>query len=116
MKSLFLRWLVLTFAILITSYLMRGIYAGSFLSAFFAAAILGILNAFLRPILLFLTLPITFLTLGLFGFVVNAAMLLIVSGLIPGFHVMGFWSALLGSFLINVINWFIHSLIKDQSS
>jgi uncharacterized membrane protein YvlD (DUF360 family) len=43
-------------------------------------------------------------------------MLLIVSGLIPGFHVMGFWSALLGSFLINVINWFIHSLIKDQSS
>ncbi|MBW2598332.1 MAG: phage holin family protein [Deltaproteobacteria bacterium] len=65
MRGIFLRWLILTVAIMVTSYLLEGIYVRNFLSAFFAAAILGILNAFFRPILFILTLPINVLSLGL---------------------------------------------------
>ena len=91
MNGLFFRWMILTVAIIVTSYLMDGIRVSGFFSAFFAAAILGILNAFFRPILLVLTLPINILSLGLFTFVLNAILLIMVSGVIPGFDVYGFW-------------------------
>ena len=94
MKGIFLRWLILTFAIIVTSYLIDGIQVSGFLSAFFAAAILGILNAFFRPILFILTLPVNILSLGLFTFVINALMLMMVSGVISGFKVYGFWGFL----------------------
>ena len=71
MNGIFVRWLILTIAILVTSYLLDGIHVGGFFSAFFAAAILGVLNAFLRPFLLIITLPINILTLGFFTFVIN---------------------------------------------
>jgi len=87
MKGIFLRWLILTVAIIVTSYLSGGIHVSGFFSAFFAAAILGILNAFFRPLLLLLTLPLNVLTLGLFTFVINAVMLMMASGVIPGFEV-----------------------------
>ncbi len=90
MNGFVFRWIILTVAILVTSYLMDGIHVSGFFSAFFAAAILGILNAFFRPILLVLTLPINILSLGLFTFVLNAVLLMIVSGVIPGFDVYGF--------------------------
>ena len=73
MKGIFLRWLILTFAIITTSYLIDGIQVSGFASAFFAAAILGILNAFFRPILLILTLPVNILSLGFFTFVINVS-------------------------------------------
>jgi len=94
MKGIFLRWLILTVAIIATSYLSGGIHVSGFFSAFFAAAILGILNAFFRPLLLLLTLPLNVLTLGLFTFVINAIMLMMASGIIDGFEVHGFWSKL----------------------
>jgi putative membrane protein len=75
MKGLFIRWLILTLSILAAAYLLEGIEVSSFFSAFFAAAVLGILNAFFRPVLILLTLPINLLTLGLFTFVVNALIL-----------------------------------------
>jgi putative membrane protein len=92
MKGLFIRWLILTLAILAAGYLLEGIEVSSFFSAFFAAAVLGILNAFFRPVLILLTLPINLLTLGLFTFVVNAMILMLTSGITSGFHVEGFWS------------------------
>ena len=116
MNGLFFRWMILTVAIIVTSYLMDGIRVSGFFSAFFAAAILGILNAFFRPILLVLTLPINILSLGLFTFVLNAVLLMMVSGVIPGFDVYGFWSGLFGSLLISLISWIITSFINDRGT
>jgi len=114
MKGLFIRWLILTLSILAAAYMFEGIEVSSFFSALFAAAVLGILNAFFRPILLLLTLPINLLTLGLFTFVVNALMLMLTSGIISGFHVQGFWPAVFGSLVISVVSWLLTSVVNDE--
>jgi len=113
-KGLIVRWLMLTAAIIVTSYLLDGIHISGFFSAFFAAAILGILNAFFRPVLLLLTLPINILSLGLFTFVINAFLLMMASGVISGFQVRGFWSAVFGSFLISLISWILTAFISER--
>ena len=112
--GLLVRWLVLTAAIMIASYLISGIQISGFFSAFFAAAILGILNIFFRPILFILTLPINLLTFGLFTFVINALLLKMASGVIEGFQVHGFWSAVFGALVISVVNWLLNSFINEQ--
>ena len=114
MNGILFRWLTLTVAITFTSYLLDGIRISGFASAFFAAAILGILNAFFRPTALLLTLPINILSLGLFTFVINALMLKMVSAMIPGFDVYGFWTAILGSLMISVISWILNSFINEH--
>ncbi len=111
MHGILARWLILTAAILVTSYLMQGIEVENFFSAFLAAALLGILNVFFRPILLILTLPINILSLGLFTFVINALLLMMASGVIPGFVVHGFWSAVFGSLLISIVNSILSSFL-----
>ena len=116
MRGLLLRWLILTGAIIIASYLLDGIRIGGFFSAVFAAAMLGILNAFFRPIVIILTLPINVLTLGLFTFCINAFMLKLASGVIPGFDVYGFWSAVFGSLLISVVSWLVSSFINERGT
>ena len=116
MRGLWIRWLVLAFAILIASYLVDGIQVDGFLNAALAAAVLGILNAVVRPVLLLLTLPITVLTLGFFFFVVNAAMLKLASGVIPGFYVYGFWPAVFGSLLISLVSWLVNSFIGSRGN
>ena len=116
MQGVLLRWLILTVAILIAAYVIEGIQVSGFLSAFFAAAVLGILNAFFRPILIILTLPINILSMGLFTFVINALLLMMASGVIPGFQVRGFWSAILGSLIISLVNWFLSSFLADLSA
>ncbi len=114
MKGLFFRWFVLTAAIMFASYVVEGIHVTGFSSAFFTAAILGILNAFFRPILIVLTLPINIMTLGLFTFIINAMMLKMASGLIPGFEIYGFWPALFGSLVISVVSWVLNSLVNEK--
>ena len=116
MSGIFVRWLILTVAIIITAYLIDGIQISGFFSAFFAAAILSILNAFFRPVLLIRTLPINILSLGLFTFVINAILLMMVSGVIPGFQVAGFWSAVLGSLFISFVSWLITSFINERGT
>jgi len=111
MKGVLLRWLVLTAAVLTASWLLDGIRIGGFFPAILAAALLGILNAVLRPILILLTLPLNILTLGLFTFVVNALMLLIVSAVIPGFDVRGFWTAVGGALIISAASWLLNRFI-----
>ncbi|MCF8145870.1 MAG: phage holin family protein [Deltaproteobacteria bacterium] len=112
--GLLIRWLILTAAITVASYLISGIQVSGFFSAFFAAAILGVLNVFFRPVLLILTLPINILTLGLFTFVINALLLKMASGVISGFVVQGFWSAVWGALIISLVNWLLSSFITDQ--
>ena len=114
MKGILIRWLILTVAILSAAYLLDGMEVRGFTSAFFAAAVLGILNAILRPILIILTLPLNILSLGLFTFVINAFLLKMASGVIPGFEVHGFWPALFGSLIISLVSWLLSSLINDR--
>lgn len=114
MMGLLIRWLIVTAAIILASYLLDGIEVKNFFSAFFAAAALGILNALFRPILIVLTLPINILTLGLFTFLINALMLKMASGIIPGFEVHGFWTAIFGSLIISTISWLLNAFISDR--
>jgi len=116
MPGILMRWLILTTAIIVTSYLLDGIRIDGFFSAIFSAAFLGILNAFFRPILLFLTLPINILSLGLFTFVINALLLLMASGVIPGLTVSGFWTALFGSLLISLVSFILNTFIGGHGT
>ena len=114
MNGIVIRWLVLTVAILLCAYLIEGIHLSSFASALGAAAFLGILNALFRPILILVTLPINILTLGLFTFVINAVLLLMVSGVVPGLEVSSFWSALGGALIISLISWLMSMFISEK--
>ena len=116
MKGLVVRWLILTVAILLAAYWIDGIHVGGFHIAFFAAAILGILNALVRPVLIVLTLPINILTLGLFTFIINALLLKVTSALIPGFDIRGFWPAVFGALVISLVNWLLSTLVTDKKT
>jgi putative membrane protein len=114
MAGILIRWLILTAAILAAAYLVNGISVTGFWAAFFAAAILGILNVYFKPLLIILTLPVNILTLGLFTVVINAVLLKMASALIPGFEVHGFWTAVFGAVIISVVNWLLGTLIPDR--
>ncbi|MCA1744009.1 MAG: phage holin family protein [Desulfonatronovibrio sp.] len=114
MNGLLIRWLILTASIFICAYLIDGIHVAGFFSAFVAAAFLGILNALFRPLLVLLTLPINIMTLGLFTFVINAVLLLMVSGVVSGLEIRGFWSALGGALIISIISWVLLSFVSDK--
>jgi putative membrane protein len=97
-----LRWLLLAAALLLVAHLYSGVSVTSFGAAMIAAFVLGLLNTLLRPLLVLLTLPVTLLTLGLFLFVINAAMFYAAAALLDGFHVRGFGAALIGSLLYSL--------------
>ncbi len=102
------RLLIHMVAILIISYLLPGlIRVDGIWAALVAAFLLGIVNTVLRPILVFFTLPITILTLGLFLLVIDGLMLWLVSTIVKGFYVEGFWGAVLGSILISFVSWIL---------
>lgn len=109
---LFAKWLMLTAAVLLSAYIIQGITVTGFVSAFFAAAAIGVLNLFFKPILFILTLPINIVTFGLFTFVINALVLKMASGLIPGFVVKGFWAAVFGALIISIVNWLLNSFFS----
>jgi putative membrane protein len=101
----FLLHLILTAAaILIVANIVSGVQVSGFGSALIGALVLGLVNAIVKPIMIVLTLPLTILTFGLFLFVVNALMLWLVAALVPGFHIRGFWAALIGSLLLTLLN------------
>lgn len=104
--SWLIHWLVIALALLGIAYFVPGFRVSSIGVAIAAAAILGIINLVIRPILLVLTLPINILTLGLFTFVINALMLKLAAALVPGFAIIGFWPALLGALVLAVVNAF----------
>jgi len=102
--NIIFRILIGAVALLLAAYLVPGIVVDSIYIAIVAAVILGILNVVVKPILFLLTLPITILTLGLFTFVINAALFWFASSFIEGFYVSGFLPALVGSVLVSVIS------------
>ena len=106
-----LKWLLSALALLAVTYLYGGVQVASFGSALIAAAVIGLLNMVVRPVLVVLTLPVTVVTLGLFFFVINALMFWAASGLLAGFHVNGFGAALLGSLLYSALGLLIESAL-----
>ncbi len=105
MIGLIATWLVTTISFLIISKLPIGVEIDSFGKAAIAAAVFGVLNALFLPVLSFFTLPLVILTLGLFLLVLNAILFAIAAYLVDGFRLRwGFWSALLGSFILAVVN------------
>jgi putative membrane protein len=109
---LFVNLIVSTLAVLISAYILPGVKVDGFLTAIVVAVILGIVNMFIKPILLFLTFPLTILSLGLFYFVINALMVLLVSAIVPGFKVSGFFWALIFSLVLSIVSSFLNSLAK----
>lgn len=109
-----MKLLVRTLAIGVTGYLVPGVFIKDPLAAVVAVIVLGVLNSFLRPILLILTIPVNILTLGLFTLVINTAMVLLAAQLVPGFGVSGFWTALVFSIVLSVVNWFLDSLGRSR--
>ena len=105
MTAFIVRWLVTTVAVLVAAHIIGGIGYDSIGALLGASLLLGIINAFVRPVLLLLSLPWIILTMGLFILVINALLLLLVSAVIPQFHVAGFWSAFFGAIVISIVSW-----------
>ncbi|MBZ0160252.1 phage holin family protein [Candidatus Methylomirabilis sp.] len=101
-------------ALLIVSTVIPGIAVRGVLPALSAAFFLGVVNAFVRPVLMILTLPLTIMTLGLFIPLLNAALLKLVSLMISGFEVHGFWSAVFGAILLSLISGILNLFINDR--
>ena len=103
MSRLLLRWGVITLAVWVTTAIVPGIHYNSVKSLLVAALVLGILNAFAKPILLLAALPVVVLSLGLFVVIINAGLLLLTCKVVPGFHVHGFWDAVFGAVIISLV-------------
>ena len=109
-----IRWLLNTAALLIVSKIMNSIEIDGFVTALVAAAILGIINTFLRPVLILLTLPINILTFGLFTLVINGLVFYLAGNIVEGFYIADFWSAFWGALIFSLINILITSLIFND--
>ena len=110
LKEFIQRWVIITVAVLVAAQIVKGIRYDSKQALVIATLVLGLLNAFLRPILLLLSLPLVIFTLGLFTWIINALLLLGVGQIIKGFHVENFSSALWGSLIISVISVLLNSM------
>lgn len=103
-RSIWMRWIINALALMVVAWLFGGVHVSGLLSLLIAAAVLGWVNAYIRPFVVLLTLPLNLVTLGLFTFVVNALMLILTSALVPGFAVRGFWTAVGASLVLAVVS------------
>jgi len=115
LKTFLQRWLVNTVAVLVAAHLVRGISYESFTGLLIASLVLGVLNAFLRPLLLLLSLPLVFFTLGLFVLVINAFLLYFVGWLVKSFHVDSFGDAFWGALVVSLVSMLLNSLIGTDT-
>ncbi len=104
-------WVINAVALIALPYLFKSINVDTFATALIVAAVLGLINTLIRPLLVLLTLPVTILTLGLFIFVINGLLFWAVGSFVPGFHVDGFWSGVFGAIVYSVISWLLSSIL-----
>lgn len=114
MTKLVVHLLVSALLLWLVSQFVQGIYIHGYGSALLAAAVLGLVNFLVRPILVLITLPITILTLGLFLIVINALMLMLTSSLVPGFHVAGIGAAIVGGLLLGLFNLLASAILNRR--
>ena len=111
MQYFVFRWFITAFAVFVAASIVGIDYTGVG-CLLGASLLLGIINAFVRPILLFLSFPLILLTLGLFIFIINALMLKFVSEIVPCFRVHGFWSAVFGAIIISFVSWLLSAFFR----
>jgi len=114
MRHFVFRWAITTVAVMVASSIISGIRYDSVGALIAAALLLGILNAFVRPVLLILSAPVILLTLGFFILIVNGLMLLFVPTIVSGFHVDGFGSAFWGAIVISIVSWILSAFFRGS--
>ena len=114
MGNLLIRWILNSIALWVVAYFVPHFHYRNWVSIVIAAAVLGLLNAIVRPILYFLTLPITVLTLGLFLIVLNAIMLKLTAAIVPGFAINGFGWAILGAIVLAVVSMITNAFAPSK--
>jgi putative membrane protein len=111
---LLLTWLINAVALLALPYLMHSVTVTHFGAALIAALVLGLVNTLIRPILVLLTLPVTLVSMGLFILVINGFLFWVVAQLVEGFHVAGFWSAVVAAIVYSIISWALSTLLLSK--
>ncbi len=114
MKGFVIRMVVNTVALAVTAYVFEGIAFQGVAALLVASLLIGVMNAFVRPVLIFLTLPLTIVTLGGFILVINALLFWLVGNVVPGFEVAGFWAAFGGTILVSIVSFFLNLMIGDD--
>lgn len=112
--KLIVRVLVTSILVLLISHFMKGVHVASFTTALLVAVVLGLLNIFVKPILVFFTMPITFFTLGLFLLIINGLIIILCSTIVGGFNVDSFFTALLFSIILSVSQSIVNLFLKDK--
>jgi len=116
MRGFLARVLITAFGLWMADTILAGMHFDGLLALWIAALLLGVVNAIVRPIVFFLTLPITLVTLGLFVFVINGAMVLIVAALMPSFHVDGLWAAMLAAIIVGITGWIANAFVGHKGT
>jgi putative membrane protein len=114
MSRYFFRWLVTSLAVFMVPHLVKGVHIDSFGSALAVAAVLGLLNVLLKPLLVVITLPLTILTLGFFILILNAFLFQLTSSVVSGFQVDSFGSAFLASIVVSLVSWVLSLSVRRQ--
>jgi len=114
MKEFLIKLIINTVTLIIVVKIIPGIKVDRWQTAVFSALMLGLVNAFLRPLVIFFTLPLNILSLGLFTLVINAFMFYLVSKLVPGFTVNGFWNAFWGALFFSIISFLLSLFINPH--
>lgn len=109
-----IKFVIIGLSLYVAAWLIEPIYFDSWQAIVVAAIVLGIVNAFFKPILVVLTLPITFLTLGLFLFVINVVLYWLTATIVPGFHVEGWWAAITGALITWLVSFALDKMIKGS--
>ena len=112
--KLLIGWLLSALALLAVAYLVPGIHVSSFMSALIAAAVIGLANILIKPILLILTLPVTIITLGLFIFVINGVLFWLAGYFLQGFDVQTFTAGIIGAIVYSIISWILSAIVVDK--
>jgi len=105
MPGFFIRLLITALGLALAAWIVPGVVIGGPFTLLFAALLIGVVNALIRPLVIVLTLPLTLVTFGIFLLVVNAAMFGLVAWMLPGFSVSGFWAALFGWLIVSLGGW-----------
>ena len=113
MGTFIIKVIIAAVALWLVDWLIAGIEADGWVTLLLAGLLLGLVNAFVRPVVTILTLPVTIVTLGLFLLIVNAAMIGLVGWLLPGFQVEGLWPAILAAIVTGVVSWVGQALIRE---
>jgi putative membrane protein len=115
MTHFLLNWALMTLALWVASHVFHGLTFSDKQSLLVSALLLGLANAVVRPLLVFLTLPLTILTFGFFLLIINALMILLVAALVKGFRVSGFWTAFFASIFISIFNFVVDLMVFPES-